>query len=228
MRVSTLLEWSVLIAVFIVALLALQWIVTMAVAGPPLLTARDDPGTAQGCADLGGFYQDPIGSESPISRQVGTVAFTLQPLYRYRIVGKVVGKDEYSASPLDQLGPMDLTIANGDVIRPEILSHVTIRKYPRHFTFQYFFPAGTDPLSSQYVNEHISNNHLIFADDSAYSVAKSVDIGDMVEISGYLVSVSGKGSDRSTYTWTTSTTRSDMGEHACEIVYVTSFRKYVC
>lgn len=232
MRISTLLEWTAIAGVFIVVILVVLGIAGIASPGIPApgQSGQTSPETPPGCseADLGGFYQGSISAPVPITKQVDDVTFTLQPLYRYQIIGKIVGKDEYSATPLDRLGPMDLTIANGDIIRPEIISHFTIQKYTRHFRYQYFFPAGTTPPLPSYIVEHMSNNHLIFAGDTAYSVAKTAGVGDMVEISGYLVTVSGKGQDGRTFTWGTSTTRSDQGEGSCELVYVETIRKYTC
>jgi hypothetical protein len=233
MRISTMLEWSAIAGVFIVAIVIMQALAGMTSPGVPALALTGGGGSSASspvCSgtDLGGFYQDDLTAPQPITRQVDDVTFTLQPLYRYRIVGKIVGKDKYSATPLDRLGPMDLTIANGDLIRPEILSHFTVQKYPRHFRYLSFFPAGTKPPSQLYTTEHISNNHLIFADDTVYSVAGTAGVGDLVEISGYLVTVSGTSPTGWTYTWGTSTTRSDLGEKSCELVYVETFRKYTC
>lgn len=232
MRISTLLEWTLVAGIFIVAILAVLFIAGLATPGIPVQdkdsTGSSLPATVCSETDLGGFYQSAATSPQPIPINKDDFTFTLQPLYNYRIVGKIVGKDEYSGSPSDSLAPMDLTIANGDIIRPEVLSHFTIRKYPRHFSYHYYIPAGTTQVSQRYATEHISNNHLIFANETVYSTAKSARVGEMVDISGYLVTVSGKSTDGRTYSQGTSTTRSDQGEMSCEVVYVLSFRTYTC
>lgn len=232
MRISTLLEWSILAGIFIAAILAVLFIAGITSPGIPVqdFAGQGSSAPAPGCtgADLGGFYQSAVDSPQPITMNVDDFTFTLRPLYNYRIVGKIVGKDEYSGSPSDRLAPMDLTIANGDIIRPEVLSHFTIRKYPRHFSYYYYLPAGTTQITQQYATVHISNNHLIFSDDTVYSDAKSAVVGDMVEITGYLVTVSGKSTDGRTFSQGTSTTRTDQGEMSCEVVYVLSFRTYTC
>lgn len=232
MRLSTLLEWSLLAGIFIAVILAVLFIAGITSSGIPVQdrTGQGLPSPAPGCSEteLGGFYQSAAASPQPITINVADFTFTLQPLYNYRIVGKIVGKDEYSGSPSDRLAPMDLTIANGDIIRPEVFTHFTIRKSPRHFSYHYYLPSGTMQVSQHYATEHISNNHLIFADETVYSTAKSARVGDMVDISGYLVTVSGKSTDGRTYSQRTSTTRSDQGEMSCEVVYVLSFRTYTC
>lgn len=232
MRISSLLEWSLIAGIFAMVILAVPLIAGVAFPQLPVPAGTDGtPPASPGCSgsDLGGFYQDALSpSQGPFIKQVDDFTFTLRPLYSYRIVGRIMGKDEYGATPSDRLAPVDLTIASGDIIRPEILSHFSVYKYPRHFSYSFTFPAGAMPLSPAYVAEHISNNHLIFANDAGYSAAKAARVGDMVEITGYLVTVYGTSTDGRTFSQTTSTTRRDQGEQSCEVVYVETFRKYVC
>ena len=68
-----------------------------------------------------------------------------------------------------------------------------------------------------YLNTHLSNNHLIPADSSVRRKVKKIRRGDHIKIKGYLVSVYGKRWGRE-YTWDSSTTRNDNG---CEVIYVT-------
>ena len=232
MRLSSLLEWSLIAGIFAVVILGVPIIAGIALPQEQLPAGNDgaSSGSLSGCSgsDFGGFYQDASDSPGAFTKQIDDFTFTLQPLYRYRIVGKIMGKDEYSGAPTDRLAPMDLTIANGEIIRPEVLGHFTVQKYPRHFRYFYSYPAGSTPLSQPYITEHISNNHLIFADDTLHAAIKAARVGDMVEISGYLVSVSGRSTDGRTFTQRTSTTRSDQGEQSCEVVYVERFREFTC
>jgi hypothetical protein len=232
MRVSTLLEWGAILGIFLIAILVVLNIgVIVPSAGSGVLPlSSDSAGSSPGCMDpeTGGFFQDTLSAPQPVVRQIDEWTFTLHPVYRYTIIGKVVGKDTYASGPSDTLSPMDFAIATGDIIRPEISRYITIRKTPRHYHYQYFFPAGTPQLSPAYINEHISNNHLIFADDSLSVKAQSVNVGDYVRIRGYLVTVSGQSRDGRTYHQGTSTTRSDQSEGACEVVYIETLEKLPC
>jgi hypothetical protein len=232
MRLSTLQQWSLIIGACLLAFLALPVLAGIASPGDfmSLVTGQPRPESSPACTamDYGGFYQDAVIAPEAVIRQEGGVTFTIRPLYRYRIAGRIVGKDEYFLSPLDRLAPMDLTIATGEILRPEIFSQFTFRKYSRHFSYQYVFPGGTPPLSPQYIASHVSNSHLIFANDAVHAAARDARVGDMVEIEGSLVTVSGTGSDGRTWTWRTSTTRADQGEGSCELVYVERFRQETC
>jgi hypothetical protein len=233
MRVSTLLEWGVIFVIFLVAVLGIQSLMGGTAAPAINGLSPADPGTSHSSPDcsglgLGGFYQEPLSAPRTFRKQISDWTFTIQPVYQYRIVGKIVGKDEYLTVPTDLLAPMDLMIANGEVISPEQFRYFTFQKLPRHYRFSYFPQKGVSQPSEQYMKEHVSNNHLIFADESVYARAKAAVTGDFVVISGYLVTVSGKSGGGGTFTQGTSTTRSDLGEGSCEVVYVESFEKKQC
>ncbi|MDY6965707.1 MAG: hypothetical protein SVM80_07035 [Halobacteriota archaeon] len=131
----------------------------------------------------------------------------------------VVAKDKYWRSAADKLGPMDLTIVWGELTYPEYYKKFKFGHGSRYGVITYY-PDGVNHLSGQYINEHLSNNHLIFTDKATYKTAKDVRVGDIVMIEGYLVDVYGKRSDGRRLTWSTSTTRSDVNDGACEIIYV--------
>jgi hypothetical protein len=232
MRLSTLQQWALILGACFIAFLALPVLAGIAAPGDvlELVSGQPRPGPLPSCAagDYGGFYQDAVIAPEAVIRQAGDVTFTLRPLYRYRVVGRIVGKDEYFLSPLDRLAPMDLTIATGEILRPEIFSQFTFRKSSRHFSYRYVFPAGVTPLSPQYIASHVSNSHLIFVDDAVHAAARDARVGDMVEIEGSLVTAAGTGGDGRTWTWRTSTSRADQGEGSCELVYVERFRQYPC
>jgi len=232
MRVSTLLEWGAILIIVLVTILGIQ---SMGLFSPFNSSgpSTQDAGASYSsptCSELGlgGFYQEQLSGPQTFQQQIDDWTFTIQPVFRYTIVGKVVGKDEYSLVATDVLAPMDFAIANGEIISPELFRYFTFEKIPRHYRYRYSFPQGVRQLSREYVNEHISNNHLIFANESVYAQAKTTATNDFVVISGYLVTVSGKSRDGRTFSQGTSTTRSDQGEGACEVVYVESLEKTSC
>jgi hypothetical protein len=232
MRVSTLLEWGAILIIVLVTILGLQSIGVLS-AFTPSGPSTPDAGASYSsptCSDLGlgGFYQEQLSEPQTFQQQIDDWTFTIQPVFRYTIVGKIVGKDEYSLVPTDVLAPMDLAIANGEIISPELFRYFTFEKIPRHYRYRYSFPQGVRQLSQEYINEHISNNHLIFSNESVYAQAKTAATGDFVVISGYLVTVSGTSGAGRTFSQGTSTTRTDQGEGACEVVYVESLEKTSC
>ena len=68
----------------------------------------------------------------------------------------------------------------------------------------------------------ISNNHLIASDSSIRSKIKKIRRGDHVRIKGYLVNITVQIANNRTFYWNSSTSRSDTGNGACELIYVTS------
>ena len=154
------------------------------------------------------------------TREIDGYEFTITAKYRYSLTGKVVGKDKYWMDAIDKLSPMDLSIAWGKTIDPEYSQYIKYSKTPRHCNYRYYFPDGVKTLSNRYISEHGSNNHLIFADEATYDLAKEVRVGDIVTIEGYLVDTYGKRSDGAYHEWVSSTSRSDSGENACELIYV--------
>lgn len=232
MRVSTLLQWGAIALVFIITILAVLGIAGFAVSGGSGFSdpaAETTAGTAA-CRGLGygGFYQDYLSSPLSFERRIGEWTFIIKPVFQYTVVGRVVGKDEYPLVAADALAPMDLAIANGDILSPDLFSRFTFSKTSRHYHYQYYFPIGTRQLSSSYINEHISNNHMIFANDAVYATAKTVTVGDFVRMTGYLATINGKTPDGRAYFQGTSTTRTDTGEGACEVMYVESIEKIPC
>jgi hypothetical protein len=232
MRVSTLLEWGAILIVFLVAILGIQ---SMGLFSPIHSSGPSAPdagalNSTLTCSELGlgGFYQEQLSEPQTFRQQIDDWTFSIQPVFRYTIIGKIVGKDEYSLVPTDVLAPMDLVIANGEVISSDLFSYFTFEKIPRHYRYRYTFPPGVRQLSREYINEHISNNHLIFASESVYAQAKTAATGDFVVISGYLATVSGTSGDGRIFSQGTSTTRTDQGEGACEVVYVESLEKTSC
>ena len=77
--------------------------------------------------------------------------------------------------------------------------------------------GGTDKIS-----EYFSNNHLIPSDKKIENQIKSIKENDFVKIDGYLVNVYCKKSNGSYFYWNSSTSRSDSGNGACEVIYVTN------
>jgi hypothetical protein len=227
---SALLQWGVIALIAIVPLLAFSSLLSSGLFTSPGTAPQEAAREQAACSGLGpgGFYQEPLSGQTGETRTAGAWTFTIEPIYRYRIVGKVVGKDLYSgSSPYDLISPMDIAIANGDIIGPELFRYYSFYKTPRHVYSVAQYPPGSG-VTQEYENEHISNNHLIFTDDYVYARAQGAAVNDFVVISGSLVSVTGLSETGWTFSATSSITRYDRGENACELVYVESFERLAC
>ena len=65
---------------------------------------------------------------------------------------------------------------------------------------------------------------MIPADDEIEALLKKVKTHDYVEIEGYLVKINAKTKNGGRFWWNSSTTRSDDGDGACELIYVTGIK----
>ena len=73
-----------------------------------------------------------------------------------------------------------------------------------------------------YINTHSSNNHIIPANDETKLNMWLVRRGDHIRIKGYLVNVDAvKPNGSESYYWHSSTSRTDAGDGACEVIYAT-------
>lgn len=75
-------------------------------------------------------------------------------------------------------------------------------------------------VSSDYVINHVSNNHLIPASDRIRSALATIKPGDLVRIDGRLADLRVQTDDNRILTVQTSKSRSDQGDGACEIIFV--------
>ena len=78
---------------------------------------------------------------------------------------------------------------------------------------------GMDAATS--VSIQSANTHVIAADSSVKSVINRIRRGDHVHLKGYLVNIIGMGSGGKSFSWNSSISRTDSGNGACEVFYVT-------
>jgi hypothetical protein len=161
-----------------------------------------------------------INSDSPvIEKTVGNSLFLLTPRAKYRIHAQVAGKRLYSGSDNDRLAPVDFALIWGSLTTPEVKPYLSFSMPTRQ---AYYNCKSGCPVSISYINSHMSNNHIIAADDSIEKRLMDVQVGDVLNMSGYLVNVFSK-KDRQTFHWRTSLSRTDSGMGACEVFYVEDF-----
>ncbi len=131
----------------------------------------------------------------------------------YEIAAAVKNRREYTSDGAAQVSPLDLVLAWGEMNKPEVDSHIRYSQYGRWYEMRF----DTDsPVSRDYILEHSANVHMIPADDRIASRLDRIRVNDHVTLRGKLVKVVFKEG-----TWTSSLTRLDTGDGACEILYVT-------
>jgi len=145
--------------------------------------------------------------------------FSITPKARYHISGMVVSTRHYLRGYMCHLSPYDYALIWGDV--PNYLSYLKFDQIVRFCLFKY--KPGL-PISVEYIGDHLSNNHLI---PSTGNIRKALGLAkkhDLVTLDGFLVKVFGRDKKGRTTTWNSSMNRTDDGNGACEIIYVTRLR----
>jgi len=134
-------------------------------------------------------------------------------LAEYTIEAVVKGKKKYSDYP-SQISSYDFILAWGDLNRKDVGKYIRYSQSGRWYYFRYF--QGL-PVSVDYIGNHSANVHIIHQDKDVLNEIKSIGKGEHVILHGYLVNVNFKDGP-----WKSSLSRSDAGNGACEIMYVTS------
>jgi hypothetical protein len=126
----------------------------------------------------------------------------------------------------DGIIPLDLAVANGDLLKPGILPFFTFTMGGRTLEYSYDMPKAIG-LTEEYIDEHVSNNHLVFLDPALESEVKKAQVGSCLIITGKLVDIRGTSQGR-IYLVNTSTTRNDAYPAGCEIILVESYASVSC
>lgn len=149
------------------------------------------------------------------------VSFYFQ--YSYEIEGLVIHtKNYYGFGLANRLAPRDIGLAWGDVAEYNDKIDFNWRQSGRWLYWKVKSYDELEPVGDESdVSMQSSNNHLIPADNSIKRKIKKIKKGDHIKIKGYLVNVDAENKKGKVFLWDTSTTRTDTGDGACEIIYVT-------
>jgi len=140
-----------------------------------------------------------------------TYEITLLESYKGAFVIK--GTKNYSTDGASVVSPKDTILAWGDLSDPKVDAHI---KYTQSNRWYYFRYSGDSLVTGDYISQHSSNTHLIPADDTIAKAIRKIGENDYIHLEGYLAIVHFSNGD-----WSSSLTREDTGDGACEIVYVT-------
>jgi hypothetical protein len=216
-RRRTLLEWSVIvIPLIIIGVLGYNFVFGSSPAVPP-----------SGLPDTtGGFYQSAFSPPQQFTKTLGDWQFSLTSSYTYTLAGRIVGRHEYPAALPDGIIPLDLAVVNGELVRKDILSFFTFEMGYHTLRYSYDIPAALG-LTEAYIDEHISNNHLVFLNATLENEVKKAPEGSCIVIGGKLVDIRGTSPEKK-YSIDTSTVRNDTYPSGCEIILVESYAPVNC
>ncbi|NLT21219.1 MAG: hypothetical protein GXY16_09520 [Syntrophomonadaceae bacterium] len=140
----------------------------------------------------------------------------LSLLAEYSVAGVIKSKKKYSSDYPSQVSVYDFALAWGDLNMKEIDKHIKYSQSGRWY--RYLFPYDS-PVSGQYIANHSANVHLIHKNEEILKKLKRSRKNHYVRLEGYLVSVNFQNGP-----WRSSLSRTDTGNGACEIMYVTNVK----
>jgi hypothetical protein len=167
---------------------------------PPGVTAPDVP------------EQHEVTAPAPTFEKAGS-AITAQATFD--IHARVLSRENYWMDPGAKLVPVDLALGWGRMSDSAVIEKLSISQFGRF----YFWSASELPIPETEISQSSANMHLIPATSSVERAIKRVRQGDLVHFSGYLVNAQMPGGG----TWNSSLTRNDVGNGACELVWVEQF-----
>jgi hypothetical protein len=174
------------------------------------------------------LYREPLQTREnlPAAFQVTKKKFlyTVTPQFHYELYGLVVSQHR-SDSLLDishrrwqdYLNIKDLCVVWGKNIRSGVYREMKF--WNRDFTCMCSFP--NQETAGLFSGNHLSNNHILCADEKMSRRILNARPGDQIYFKGYLVTYSQLANQ---FFRGTSTVRDDTGNGACETVFVTDFK----
>lgn len=139
--------------------------------------------------------------------------FTAAPSHQFRIEAVVLSRKRYRHDTEAAVSPLDFTLGWGPMSNPAVLSHLRVRQRGR---FGYVSAGAEAPVDLGRLSPYWSNVHLVPATPEIAADLDAVGAGQVVQMIGVLADIEGPDG----FTWRSSTSRTDRGAGACEILIV--------
>jgi hypothetical protein len=149
---------------------------------------------------------------SPPIIRVDDYAFTL--VADFQLEALVLGRRDYRRDGGARLSPIDLALGWGPMARPDVVDQIDISQRGRF----YFWQVDRYPIDRDAIINNSANMHMIPASPGVFDELKRAERERQIRLRGFLVNVD----RRDGWRWRTSTTRSDSGDGACELILVTA------
>ncbi|MBN1441812.1 MAG: hypothetical protein JXA90_03835 [Planctomycetes bacterium] len=156
--------------------------------------------------------EDPVQWDLSESTSFVVDNYQIAALASYEIKARVLSKKRYWTGREADLSPCDLALGWGPMSDQSVVDRMSIRQSRRWYRYRYDSP----PIPQRSIETHSANTHIIPASDAVASRLGDVVKGHIVEMTGYLVLVTGGDGWR----WKSSLSRDDRGGHSCEVFYV--------
>lgn len=140
--------------------------------------------------------------------------YEIIPLEKISIKARVLASKRYHFGREADLSPVDFALGWGAMSDEAVLNKIDISQSNRF----YFWHVDEFPIPREAIETQSANMHMIPADSLVEKRLKSVRVGQVVQLNGYLVEA--RASDG--WHWKSSLTRNDTGNGACEVMLVKS------
>lgn len=140
------------------------------------------------------------------------------PRATFELKARVLSVQAYRMGRDARLSPLDLALGWGPMAEDRVVEALEISQRNRWY---YWRSASRPPIPAQAITLNSSNIHMLAGDAATMASLKRLEVGDRVTLRGHLVDIEGEN-----WAWRTSTTRTDTGQGACEIMLVHSLMVY--
>jgi hypothetical protein len=154
----------------------------------------------------------PVQAEPASARPFGLHGYRVTPLADFRVRARVLSRRDYRFGREADLSPLDLALGWGPMSDERILNDIDIMQSGRWYRWR----ADRLPIPRRELERHSGNMHLIPGDGAVADALERVRPGHVVELEGSLVRVDADDG----WHWTSSLSRNDTGQGACELIYV--------
>ena len=137
----------------------------------------------------------------------------LSPLAGFSAQARVLSRRDYSTGREAALSPTDLALGWQRMEHDAVLSQLDISQENRWYRYRW---RDGPPIPPPEIARSSANMHLIPSDAATAAALRAIRRGDRVRVDGWLVEAQSADGWR----WRSSTSRSDTGAGACELVYV--------
>jgi hypothetical protein len=140
--------------------------------------------------------------------------FRLKPLARFSIDARVLHREIYRYDRGSKLVPVDLALGWGPMSDQHVLDQLSISQSMRFYWYHW---EHQPPIPEPDIISHSTNVHVIPSTREIAPRCRSLRAGALVHLAGDLVEASGPGIS----SWRSSLSRTDTGNGACELMWVT-------
>lgn len=157
---------------------------------------------------------EPLQSPVPASVSPFRLAVAqLQPLAGFSVDARVLSREDYHIGRESALSPTDLALGWKRMRDDDVLSHLSIDQSSRWYHYRW---SGESPLPPAEIARTSANMHMIPSSNAVADALHRVRPGDHIRVDGWLVEADAPDG----WHWRSSLTRDDVGDGACEVVYV--------